>query len=273
MGKASTQPPTADAWLKHLLLQLVAGAATDIKAIPARPEAALHRLRVRMKKAGALLRLAKLVISKTKRKQMLGQMRQIKDSCAGPRDAAVIAKLAGELGKKSGLRYALPAGSKRIAPLPKMEKLRALLARLRRELKIETFDGLTWDDVKGEYESCYKAGRHALRKANKTEDAEDYHEWRKRVKTLYFQMSALHGSVPHLRKRMRRTHKLGHVLGRDHDLTLLEEKTGAQAPGSPWEKVIGKERKRLRSRILKLGGKVYRQSPRQFARLRRLLGE
>lgn len=267
MGKADGESPTAPAWLKHLLLQLADCAMADAAELSQQPEEALHRLRLRMKKAGALLRLGESAIDEDACGHLRDQMRRIKDLCASRRDAFVIAELAEELGKKHGLHLASPSEA---VPLPKVAKLRSLLANLRRGLSAQPFDGLTWDDVQEGYARCYKTGRKRMRRAGKSDLAADFHHWRKRVKALHFQMQILHGGVPHLRKRLLRTQKLGHLLGCDHDLTLLDAQTKAQSPSSPWQEVIEKHRKKLRKRIQKLGEEIYQQSTHRFARLRRL---
>lgn len=268
MASSDAEINDAGGWLKHLLLQLVDGAARDAAKMNRQADLAFHRLRVRMKRAVALLRLGKAAVEKGKRQKMRSEMRRIKDGCSSQRDALVIAKLAGELGDKFGLHLVQsPLGE--MAPLER-SNLISLIDRLRPDIAAENFEGLTWDQIRKAYSDAYKVGKRCMRKARKTQKAEDFHEWRKCVKRLHFQMTALHGAVHHLRKRMRRTQKLGHLLGCDHDLTLLEYSTRGQAPGSPWEKIIARKRKRLRARIFKLGEKVYVQPVHRFARLRRL---
>lgn len=264
MGQAETEPPAAGGWLKRLLLQLVDRAMFDVDDLKDHPDEALHRLRLRMKKADALLRLSKGAARKTARWRLREQIRKVKNICGSQRDAAVVAKLAHELGRKRGLYLVLPPI---VHAKPNARKLHAGLSELRRELAEQIFDGLTWDDVGDNYAACYRSGRRRMREAEETGNAEAFHRWRKRAKALYYQTQALHGILAHPQHRLRRTRKLGKLLGREHDLILLEEETSAKSPANPWLEVINARREKLRPQILALGGSLYRQPAHRFARL------
>lgn len=264
MKEAGKNSPTAGEWLKRLLLQLVDRAVFDVGDLGAHPESALHRLRLRMKKADAMLRLSRGAVRKTVRDRLRQQMRVVKKACGSQRDAAVTAKLARELGRKLGLQLVLAPFSE---ARPQARKLRALILQLRRELGEQIFDGLTWDDVRDNYAASYRSGRRRMREAEQTGEVGAFHRWRRRVKALYYQSQALHGFLGNPGQRLKRTRKLGKLLGREHDLFLLEAATAAQSPDNPWQDAINTRRDKLRPQILALGGRLYKQPAQRFARL------
>ncbi|HYF33762.1 MAG TPA: CHAD domain-containing protein [Prosthecobacter sp.] len=265
MEKPVPEVPAAGEWLKALLLQLVDRAAFDLDDLDANPGLALHRLRLRMKKAEALLRLSKGAVRKTSRWQLRKQIKDIKQVGSDQRDAEVIEELAKELGRKYGLHLAMAPIQRR---KPNRGKLRDLLGQLRRGLSEEIFDGLTWEDVEDNYSACYRSGRRRMRVAQRTLAAEDLHRWRKRVKALYYQSQALGSTLSHSRHRLNRMRKLGKMLGRDHDLTLLEQETAEKSPDNPWQEVIQTRREKLRRQILSQGEGVYKPAAHRFARMR-----
>lgn len=265
MQSAAHESPTAGAWLKALLLQLVDRALFDAEDLRANPDLALHRLRLRMKKADALLKLSKGAMRKSSRAVLRQQMKSVKNACGNQRDAAAVAELARELGRKGGLHLAqAPTGKNKV----NVEKLRGSLSELRKKLAEEIFDRLTWEDVRDNYEACYRSGRRQMREAKESQEAEDLHRWRKRVKALYYQSQAVVNGLAHPRHRLTRTRKLGKLLGHDHDLTLLEQETARQSPDNPWGKAISVQREKLRRDIWAQAEKVYRQPPHRFGKMR-----
>eukprot|EP01031_Cornospumella_fuschlensis_P016042 gene16042-19591_t len=148
MEQAEAESPQAGDWLKRLLLQLVDRAMFDVEDLAAHPDDALHRLRLRMKKADALLRLSKGAVRKTARGHLRRQMRTVKNVGGNRRDALVVADLARELGRKRGLHLAMPAIRQ---TKPNAAKLHILLSQLRRDLAEQLIDSLTWDDIRDNY--------------------------------------------------------------------------------------------------------------------------
>jgi len=65
--------------------------------------------------------------------------------------------------------------------------------------------------------------RNASIQAKKERKAEDFHEWRKKVKNLRYQVDVLGGSVlPINEPLVESLHQLSDVIGWDHDLVILE---------------------------------------------------
>ncbi|MGA7704829.1 MAG: CHAD domain-containing protein, partial [Solirubrobacteraceae bacterium] len=120
------------------------------------------------------------------------------------------------------------------------------------------------------------AGRAAPAPAGQEHAPSDQamHDWRKRVKSLYYALDMLGGKHARgARKATRRADRLGDLLGEEHDLWML----GLYASGHPEAfgqdtlaredllALIGRRRKRLRKRALKLGARLYKRSPARFS--------
>ncbi|MCP9199787.1 CHAD domain-containing protein [Gramella sp. GC03-9] len=75
----------------------------------------------------------------------------------------------------------------------------------------------------------YKRGRKAMLKAFDEPGKEIYHEWRKRVKYLWYQILLLQESWPEIFSTMEaEVHLLADYLGDDHDLMVLRDKLGKE---------------------------------------------
>jgi CHAD domain-containing protein len=85
--------------------------------------------------------------------------------------------------------------------------------------KIPSVDPLDLPDL---LKTGYRAARKAMRRAEKSTCADDLHRWRKRVKTLWYQLRLLEGSMPALGDTIRDLDKLETILGEHHDLSVLE---------------------------------------------------
>jgi CHAD domain-containing protein len=121
----------------------------------------------------------------------------------------------------------------------------------------------------------YRQGRNRRRRAARGsgERTRAMHAWRKRVKDLRYVAELLNiGGVA------RRADELGELLGEEHDLALLAARVRTEAERSraegrtgptghkPLLKLIARRRRRLRRRALADGKRLFRHSPRKFAR-------
>lgn len=71
----------------------------------------------------------------------------------------------------------------------------------------------------------YKRGKKALEEAYKNPGKEIFHEWRKRVKYLWYQILLLQETWPELFSTFEiEIHELADFLGNDHDLMVLKDK-------------------------------------------------
>ncbi len=118
-------------------------------------------------------------------------------------------------------------------------------------------------------ESSYRQGRKALAKAEKTPSAHNLHEWRKRVKDHWYHTRLLTLAWPeHLQQRGALLKELSEMLGDEHDLSMLwllkdEEPDlfGDEGSRLTIEEAITRRRRHLQSSALRLGHRLYAESP------------
>lgn len=115
----------------------------------------------------------------------------------------------------------------------------------------------------------YRRGRRKRRTALTSGRDEDFHEWRKRVKDLWYQTRLLQGVWPPVMKAgIGQLKRLSDWLGDDHDLTLLRsllqherEPRGQRPAAARWPDWINKRQLALRKRASRLGARVYAEKP------------
>jgi CHAD domain-containing protein len=123
----------------------------------------------------------------------------------------------------------------------------------------------------------YREGRHrhARVKHGHARDAQDMHEWRKRVKSLYYALDMLGAKHAKGARRARRdADRLGDLLGEEHDLWMLcayverhpDAFGGDYGAREELLARIERRRARLHKRALDLGARLYKRKPGAFTR-------
>ncbi|UAW97237.1 CHAD domain-containing protein [Halopseudomonas nanhaiensis] len=115
----------------------------------------------------------------------------------------------------------------------------------------------------------YRDGRKALSVAAKDPSAHNLHEWRKRVKDHWYHTRLLLLGWPeHFKLRCALLKELSEMLGDEHDLAMLcllmEEQPDLFGDETQRERIgaaIDKRREFLQSRALRLGRRLYAESP------------
>lgn len=126
-------------------------------------------------------------------------------------------------------------------------------------------------------ERIYREGRRRYKRCARTGGCEeqDVHDWRKRVKSLYYALDMLGAKkAKGARRPTRRANRLGDLLGAEHDLWMLcvyveghPEAFGADTLArTELLKRIERRRRRQRKRALALGAGLYRRKPGKFTR-------
>jgi CHAD domain-containing protein len=110
-------------------------------------------------------------------------------------------------------------------------------------------------------ERIYRQGRRRYRGARKRPDTESLHEWRKRVKDLWYSASVLNPAWPGMMSELAaQARELSELLGDDHDLAMLDAVAGKRL-----RKAIRRRRRKLRKRALRMGRRLYAEKPASFA--------
>ena len=119
----------------------------------------------------------------------------------------------------------------------------------------------------------YQRGYKEYHKALGTPSVEDMHEWRKRVKYLWYQYRLLKQASPRVFRAYKKiANPLSDILGDYHDLALLDEKIEEQSRQLPEEarqllhELIGAHLGRLLEESRRLGAIFYAETPEAFIR-------
>lgn len=118
----------------------------------------------------------------------------------------------------------------------------------------------------------YKRGRKAMAEARSEPSTENLHEWRKRVKYLWYHLRILKRLWPDvLDEWADAAHELANILGDDHDLAvlggLLADDTALLADETARRAIAGliqQRRQALQVQAWPLGDRLYTESPSDF---------
>jgi CHAD domain-containing protein len=233
------------------------------------PVEAIHDARKRIKKTRALLRLARPGLKKQAYRRHNRALRDAGRAMSDTRDADVLVEtvdaladhFAGHRPKACFARVRRPlaaaAGDQGSDPGEHAETLRAL-AREEWPLRKLGEDGLADSLTR-----TYKRGRDAFARADREPSVEHLHEWRKRVKDLWYQERLLEETWPGVMKaQAKEAKKLSKILGEDHDLAVLSE----HVDDDQLQELIAIRRADLLGEARDLGRRVYAERPKAFAR-------
>jgi CHAD domain-containing protein len=263
------------------------GAVKRLEHADEDPVDAVHEARKHLKKTRALLRLVRPALGTRAYRRENDALRELGLALSEARDADVLAEAAAGLAE----RYAgqLPASD--------FEQLRAVLAAeataaraeddedraavaagLREALaRVEQWplEGAGWDAVLAGAARAYARGRTALAATWEEPSDERLHAWRKRAKDLWYHARLLTPTWPAvLEAQGEEAHVLSELLGDDHDLALLHARLergltldpAAEADLASLLALVGERRGELRAQAWRLGGRLYAESPKAFAR-------
>jgi CHAD domain-containing protein len=282
LSLADPVPETLRATLLDVLDDAVGRARDDMATDPA---TSVHEIRKDIKKARSLLRLAR---PGTPAKAYRRENRRLRDTArgiSGTRDADVLAetvdglaeRYAGRLPKRS-----FTALRRRVAVEPgevgDPARLREALERARTRaagLPLQKCDAAT---LRAGAVRAYARGRDALAAAERDPSVEGLHEWRKRVKDLWYHQRLLRKAWKDPLKALAdESHRLADLLGDDHDLAMLADRLDHVRQTVDTETVrtlIAERRAELQAEALQLGRLVYAEKPKAYGRrLGRYLAE
>jgi CHAD domain-containing protein len=117
---------------------------------------------------------------------------------------------------------------------------------------------------------AYARGRDALAAVERERSVEALHEWRKRVKDLWYHQRLLRDAweTP-LKALADESHRLADLLGDDHDLAMLADRLAGAGPSPDTEAIralIVERRAELQDEALRLGRRLYVEKPRSYGR-------
>ena len=250
------------------------------------PVGAIHAARKAIKKERALLRLGRGALGGEERRRLNRELRSIGQGLSGLRDSEVMVqtlekltvRFAGQLPEAtfSEVRELLDrdrraqhdgaAGGEAIsAAAAHLEDLRGRVDEL-------TLDSDGWPAIDGGLMRTYRDGRRAMREASRTRTLEALHDWRKRVKDLWYELRLLAPVCgPAFQGAAAEAGELADILGDDHDLGMLRQTLLGRAtePGVDLEALIGLidyRREQLQTQAVLIGERLYAERPGAFRR-------
>lgn len=242
---------------------------------------AVHNVRKEIKKLRSILRLTRGEIGEKTYRKHTKALREAANLLTAFRDAQVKLSAFDDLSKhfngklppqekiKNALRDRCRAEEKKLSAA--IAPLKAILCESKEELDNLKIKSKGWEAIGPGLKNVYGRGLEAFETVGRKPSEENFHEWRKRVKDLWHQLSLLYPVRPRkLRGRTQTLGKLGDLLGDDHDLFMLREFVAKKFPRThginAFELMIFARQRELRSAALKLGRRFYREKPNRFSR-------
>jgi CHAD domain-containing protein len=239
------------------------------------PEEAVHEARKDMKKLRALLRLARGELGEETFARENACFRDAARELAGTRDADVMLETLDALGLRAGLgselrkliqaeRVGAGADGREAAA----RSAAAMLKEARTRVDDWPLERDSFDALADGLERTYRRGRRALRAAQEEPTAEALHDWRKRVKDLWYHHTLLRELWPPvMRAAGDEAHELSDRLGDDHDIVVLAAWVRGHLETDPeFSEAVIRRRGELQDAAFALGARLYAEKPSAYRR-------
>lgn len=240
---------------------------------------AIHETRKDMKKLRSLLRLVRTGLGDDVYRAENERYRDAARLLSGPRDAEVkLATLAAlrerydDAPAAEALKHALEDDRERLAAdgdelRAQMEDAAAAIATGGEAIDEWELHGEGFDLLSPGLERAYTRGRDAYRAVRDDPADEAVHDWRKRVKDLWYQARLVRGSWDGPLKALAdEAHDLSDLLGDHHDLAVLIEDARERGDddAEALEEVARRRQAELVGDAVSLGSRVYAEKPAQL---------
>jgi CHAD domain-containing protein len=253
---------------------------------------AIHEARKDLKKARAVLRLVRARLGDELYRAENDRLRDAGRMLSAVRDAEVkldtvralrdhfpeempaapyeslVAALEGERRELTDRRAAL-ADAWRSA-----DQAAAMIEASRARIDDWPLEGPAWKLVKKGLATSYRRSRKRFRDTVSEPTPETVHEWRKRVKDLWYHLRLIRGSWPEMLGGLAdQTHELSDLLGDHHDLTVLGEDVRSReaelGDGDELDgllELIERRQDELLEAAIPIGERLYAEDPKPFVR-------
>jgi CHAD domain-containing protein len=130
-----------------------------------------------------------------------------------------------------------------------------------------------WELIEPGLRRSYRRGRNRFNEVREDPSPTAVHEWRKRVKDLWYHLRVVRDAWPEVIGELSdQTHKLADLLGDHHDLTVLAEEVASRrdlltaSDRRRVQSLIKRRQKELLVPALRLGTRIYADKPKHFTR-------
>ncbi|HMJ96376.1 MAG TPA: CHAD domain-containing protein [Thermoleophilaceae bacterium] len=243
------------------------------------PEEAVHEARKDLKKLRALLRMTRAELGDDTFRRENACFRDAGRELAAVRDDDAMLETLTSLDLPAAmerrLREKIQAGGlhggdgRRTAAVGVV----AILHAARKRVDDWPLERDSFDALRDGLERTYRRGRRAFRAARSDPTVEELHEWRKRVKELWYHHNLLRALWPPVMQAVGdEAHELANRLGEDHDLALLADRVREHTEAEPeFFEAVERRRSELQAEAMGLGERLYADRPVAYVRrLRRL---
>ena len=269
--------------LREAILAAFSGVVRSARSLAAaaeqNPEKAVHEYRKSIRRARSLLALLKPSLGVTATRGITEELKRAFQDTGLLRDRDVlVATLSGLADdpvlfvEAAEFAARLSDGLERPAPATTLRGAAPILKPLAAALEVTLPRNYSTPDLERGLTRTYRRTRQALERAVETKADADFHEWRKRVKDLRYQVEMLASSGSRLLKRREKAlGELARDLGAVTDLSVLCRKLATLTPPSPdgqGPKLLEKGRGLVRQRadeLLSRGAELLADAPRDYA--------
>jgi len=251
------------------------------------PSEVVHDVRKRLKKMRALLRLVRDEIGKETYQRENICFRDAGRKLSSVRDAQVLIETVETL-EKHFKNIVVPNAFNEIKEIlvehyrvqkrellqeeHRMEKVAAMLETGKNRISDWSIDSNDWLVLEKGLKKTYKKGKQDFTNAYQSLSVENLHEWRKRVKDLWYHLQILQPIwSDFMGELIHQTHILANYLGDDHDLAVLKEYLMTKVEIESNNKqlivllaLIDRRRPELQLAAKGLGERIYTESPKKF---------
>jgi CHAD domain-containing protein len=262
--------------------QLLAAETALTHDLDADPVDAIHSARKAIKKERTLLRLMRGSLARGDRRHENAALRQAARRLSGARDAEVMIQTLDGLADRyvgqvphhefAALRERLQDGASGGADAAAAAQAATELRASRERIAAWKLDRGGWAAVEPGLRHSYERGITAFALARADPSDERLHDWRKRVKDLWYDLRLLEEVCgPSVRGQAKDAHALADLLGDDHDLAVLRDRLVGIAGGVAADvdavlALLDHRRSQLQAQATALGERVYAERPKAFAR-------
>jgi CHAD domain-containing protein len=248
---------------------------------------AIHEARKSVKKIRGALRLVRFELGATYRKEnrRLGDLgRKLSEL----RDAAAIIETFDNVVERhidslqknplSSIRQGLDKSKReteqKLDVQNIVERATATLQARKKQVRTWPLNGGGFRIIAPGLKNTFRRGRKIMATAQQDSRPENYHEWRKRVKDLWYHVRLLESLWEGVMQAHEASLKdLETWLGEDHNLVVLREKLESKPEDYGDLKDVqlfltlaGEYQKELRENAISLGQRIYEEKPRQFTK-------
>lgn len=263
--KVSAKYSIVDNFHRQILLQIDT-AIDALQQYSEQPEESVHAVRVAIKKIRSLLRLLKGNLGKQNFRLFNRYFRKLASQLSGQRDAVVKAKTLKKLLNQSDLTS--DTVSIDIPPQQETQDTSQILVQklicIKEIMGDYTFSKHGFSSIKVSLRKIYQDGITTMQQAQRSQHDEDFHEWRKSTKHLFYFVSVMRPIRP---KKLGALHNelsiLTELLGDDHDLSVLKQDVELQTNQVLLQQIDQKQ-EMLREQAFSLGKQVYAASTKKF---------